>query len=73
MNMETVEKIIDLAEKAESAKEFYDLLVEAGIHISKEKAADYFARVQNDERELTEEEIEIVCGGGTESTCGNHK
>lgn len=63
MNPELMKK----AKAAKSAEELLTLAKENGMELTKEDAAAYFTRLHEKKKELSEEELDNVSGGG----CGS--
>ena len=63
MNPELMKK----AKAAQSAEELLTLAKENGMELTKEDAAAYFTRLHEKKKELSEEELDNVSGGG----CGS--
>lgn len=75
MDQKTIDTLLELASKANNPQELYSMAKEAGINMPKEQAADVYARLQDAEFQLSEEELEAVVGGAwftnAPSTCSD--
>ena len=63
MSNEITKELFQKAKRANSAEELKALAKENGVELTDEQAAEYFAKLKNNE--LTEEELNVVSGGVT--------
>ncbi len=63
-NVNLTPELISKAKTAKSAEELIKIAEGEGVKLDEKDAASYFAKLNQPEKELTEDELEAVAGGG---------